>query len=122
MLDWKERQEMKKRNREESKRRFMEGIGWSGKEWNRKIVEDRCEQEVDRKLIDIQMQEWNEKLEKLKFAKKIKIIIDKESEIYNKEWIEKIKRDLEIISRFIMGSKTEDSKCWKKDIERLWSM
>lgn len=46
--DEKERMEVTKGNREETKRQFMEKLGWSGREWNRKI-----EEEVERKLKEI---------------------------------------------------------------------
>lgn len=49
--------------------KFMQRIGWSGKEWNRKIVEEGCK-EVERKLMDLQENEQSEKL-KIKICKKI---------------------------------------------------
>lgn len=45
-------------------------------------------------MKDIQRQEWNEELEKSKFAKKMKRLIETEREIYEREKIKKNKERL----------------------------
>lgn len=47
--------------------------------------------ELERRLRDQQRQEWEEKLEKSKYAKRIKIIIGKDKGIYSKEMIKATK-------------------------------
>lgn len=63
----------------------MQKIGWSGKEWHRKMKErmhGEMEKEVERIPRDVQGQEWNEALEKSKCAKQLKVIIGRDRGIY----------------------------------------
>lgn len=83
---------------------------YSGREWNKKIVEEECEEEVERRMKDIQEQEWREKLENLSSAKKIKIIIGEEKNIYKKAWVKETKKGLETLIRFRIESETKDAK------------
>lgn len=58
---------MEKEGRKGIKRKFIKRIRWSGQEWNRNVYgrqEDETENEIKRKLKDIQIQEWNEAIEK----------------------------------------------------------
>lgn len=41
---------MRQRSRYDTRRKFMEKIGSSIKKWNRKIIDEGCEKEVERKL------------------------------------------------------------------------
>lgn len=95
----------------------MEKIGWLERKWNRKILEV-CEEEVERKMKDIQELERREKLEKTKFAKKLKIIGD-ERNIYKKVWVKETKKGLETLARFRIGSETKEAKYWEKEEEKL---
>lgn len=106
----------------------MEKIGWSEKEWNKKIAEEGCE-EFERKLMDIQEQEWKKKLEKSKFADKLNPIIGKERGVYNKEWVKrkkevyKLLRDSEWeVKQKIQNIEKRKRKGFVEYVERRWKI
>lgn len=58
---------------------------------------------------DIQRQEWNENLEKSKFAKKMKIVLGAEKGVYEREEVKTTKLGLEILARFRMEMGRDES-------------
>lgn len=94
---------------------MMEKIWWSGKEWTRKIEEKEMEWQVERKLKDIQIQTWREKLRNSRYAGELRGIIGNEKGIYEKEVIIRSKDSLEILARFRLGCETRENKFWMKE-------
>lgn len=82
-------------------------------------LESKVEEEIKIRMRDMQRQEWNKELERSTFAKEIKMIIGKEKGIYEREEVEKLKKGLEIMATFRMGSETKACKYWKEGKKRI---
>lgn len=117
----KNRVEIKKGTKEWERRALMEKVGYSGRIWIKKVEQDMDEMELRKKVDDIHLQEWRASLEKSSYAKEIKEIIGKDSNIHS-EVIKYTKDALETFYRFKLGSENRESKYWRSEEEKLCRM